>query len=134
MAMLVIMRTTLGDTGAVLLLLDCGPLRQAPLEDVAARDARRAGLGVAPLELPRRLPDQLAEPAAEGAEAREPDRVADLVTVRFVARSRSWARSMRRSETYAAGVRPYVALKSRWKWNLLRPAIPASASRSSGSA
>ncbi len=28
------------------------------------------------------------------------------VTVRFVARSRSWARSTRRCERYAAGVRP----------------------------
>ena len=56
------------------------------------------------------------------------------VTVRLVARSRSWARSTRRCETYAAGVTPYVARNSRWKWNLLIPATPARVSRSSGSA
>ncbi len=55
------------------------------------------------------------------------------VTVRLVARSRSWARSTRRWERWAAGERPYVAVKSRWKWYLLIPATSASAARSSGS-
>ena len=55
------------------------------------------------------------------------------VTVRLVARSRSWARSTRRWERWAAGERPYVAVNSRWKWYLLIPATAASVSRSSGS-
>jgi hypothetical protein len=63
-----------------------------------------------------------------------PTDVHTSVTVRLVARSRSWARSIRRWETYAAGVTPYVAVKSRWKWYLLMPAVRASAARSSGSA
>ena len=55
------------------------------------------------------------------------------VTVRLVARSRSWARSTRRWDRCAAGERPYVAVKSRWKWYLLIPATAASPARSSGS-
>ena len=56
------------------------------------------------------------------------------VTVRLVARNRSWARSTRRRDRCAAGERPYVAVNSRWKWYLLIPATAASAARSSGSA
>lgn len=56
------------------------------------------------------------------------------VTVRLVARSRSWARSMRRSARYSAGVFPYVAAKQRRKWNLETPADVASESKFKGSA
>src|SRR4029078_12120286 len=79
MAMLVIMRTTLGRRPVRRLLLACGPrLGQPPHEDEAPGDVRDALLGVPPLELARRLAHQLPEPAAERAQAREADRVADL--------------------------------------------------------
>ena len=43
----------------------------------------------------------LNEPRLENPTARQ-----TYVTVRLVARSRSWARSIRRSDTYVAGLRP----------------------------
>jgi hypothetical protein len=56
------------------------------------------------------------------------------VTLTFVARSRACARSTRRCVKYAAGVTPYDAPKSRWKWYLLSPAARAIISRPNGSA
>ena len=97
------------------------------------RDVRRA-VGVAPLELARRLADQLAEPAAERAQAGEADRVADLGDGEV-----GGAEQVLRALDAAFGhVRrgrlPYVARNSRWKWYLLMPAIAASVPRSSDSA
>ena len=65
-------------------------------------------LGLSPTTARNRL---LNEPRLE-----KPTAWHTSVTVRLVARSRSWARSMRRRETYSAGVTPYVARKSRRKW------------------
>ena len=86
------------------------------------------------LVLGRRHADELAELRAERSEAPVPDENHTSVTVRFVARRRSWARSMRRSARYTAGVLPYVSAKTRRKWYFETPASAASVSRSSGSA
>src|SRR5207244_7756058 len=70
---------TLSAGPAPRLLLDCGTrilaLGQTPHEHEATWDVGRA-VGVAPLEIARPLADELAEPAAERPEAREPDREA----------------------------------------------------------
>src|SRR4051794_15370122 len=81
MEMLVIMEGRLRRRPGRLLLRNCGARRcafgEAPHEDVATWDVRRA-VGVAPLELARRLAHDRSEARAERAEAREPHREAHL--------------------------------------------------------
>ena len=54
----------------------------------------------------------------------KPTRWQISVTVKFVARSRSWARSMRRCRRYCAGVCPYSVEKLRRKWYFDTPRHP----------
>jgi len=72
-----------------------------------AAQRRWNSLGVSPTNSRNRL---LNEPRLE-----KPTAWHTSVTVRLVARSRSWARSTRRRETWAAGETPYVAMKRRRK-------------------
>src|SRR4051812_9403988 len=75
---LVIMEGTLRRGALRRLLLACGSsFDQPPHEHVAAGDAGSAA-SVPPLELARRLADDLAEPGAERAQAVEAHREADF--------------------------------------------------------
>lgn len=56
------------------------------------------------------------------------------VTVRFAARNRSHARSIRRRVRYRIGVSPYAVANDRMKWYFDTPATVASSARSRGSA